>query len=595
MDKPGSTSYGFGPFRLDTKKRILFKNDEPVALAPKAFDLLLVLIEYRGQLLVKDELMEKVWHNQIVEDANLTVNMSALRKALGENPHEHLYIVTIPGRGYRFVANVTRSWQKTEPTIWETDTPAKADGDTGETNRLTSIAVLPFKQRGANDDEDYLGLGLADALITRLSHLRRILVRPTSAVLKYSGLPHDPITAGRDLRVNSVLEGSIWKSGEKIRVTAQLVSVADEALLWAEKFDESFTDLFAVEDSVSEQVARSLAEELSCDEAKLLTKRYTDNIEAYQCYLKGRYQMSNWTTEGLMKAVVSFQEALAKDPQYARAYVGLAEAHASLGFGYGVRAPAEEFAAAKTAARNALKIDSALAEAHASLAEIEFHYDWNWSAAKKEYKRAIALNPNLAKAHQGYAFYLAAMGRIDEAMKEIKLAEELDPLSLVIKMHVGLVYYGAGEYQQAIRAYQAALEIEPNFSGTHALLGWVYEKTQQYAEAIRELEEASRLNPVPSWRAANLAHAYAISARHDEAVQILEQLKKQRSESYISPFYIAEIYVALGDAEQAFEWLEKAYAERDSSMAYLKIHDRFENLFSDPRYQNLLQRMGLNS
>jgi len=595
MDNPHRTFYCFGPFRLDTQKRILFKDDEPVALAPKAFDLLLTLIEYRGQLLVKDELMEKVWPHQIVEDANLTVNMSALRKALGETPNQHLYIVTIPGRGYRFVATVEQSWQKAETAMPEANVLTHPGGNLEEANHLTCLAVLPLKPFGINEAEDYLGLGLADAIITRLSRLKQVRVRPTSAVLKYINSSIDPVTAGGELRVKAVLDGSIWKVREKIRITVQLVSVADEALLWAEHFDEAMTDLFAVEDSVAEQVARSLAAELSGDEAKLLAKRHTENSEAYQLYLKGRYQMNNYTTTGLLKAVACFQQAVAKDPQFAQAYAALAEVHASLGFGNGRRHPAQEFAEAKAAALQALKLDSTLAEAHASLAEIEFHFDWNWSEAEREYQRAIELNANLAKAHDGYAFYLVAMGRMAEALKEIKQAEELDPISLSIKMHVGLAYYCAGDYQQAIRSYQEALDLDPNFSGTHALLGWAYEKIEQYQDAIHELEEASRLNPVPSWRAANLAHALALSGRQNKAVEILEELIRQRSEGYVSPFAIAEIYAALGDAEQTFAWLEKAYAERDSSMAYLKIHDRFENLIADPRYQNLLLRMRLNS
>lgn len=641
MDEPGKTSYSFGPFRLDAHKRVLFRDDKPVPLAPKALDLLLVLVENRDRVLVKDELMEKVWPDQIVEDANITVNMSALRKALGENRNEHLYIVTIPGRGYRFVADVhefdgradptaderrgsrtaleehkqTSAEQKTFTTSWGTGTTKRTliraacallivlsaliyllisrRSDQTSTQSIKSIAVLPFKPMNQEGRDEYLELGMADSLITKLSSMRQIVVRPMSATRKYTDLDQDAVAAGRELKVEAVLDGSIQRSSERVRVTVRLVRVADGKPIWAGQFDEKLTDIFAVEDSVSERAARALTQTLSGDESKLLTKHYTDSVEAYQLYLKGRYQMSYWTADGLMRAVESFQRAIEKDPQYALAYVGLADAHSKLGFGSGPRSPAEEFSKARAAAMRALEIDSELAEAHASLAEIEFHFDWNWTEAEKHYKRAIELDPNLATAHEGYSQYLVAMGRTQEALREIKLAEELDPLSLVIRMHVGLVLYAAGEYEEAIAAYREALDIEPNFSGAHALLGWVYEKKGMYEAAIRELEEASRLDHSPSWRLEGLAHAYALSGRRAEALKALAQLKELRSKSYVSPLHIAEIYTALNDKEHAFEWLEKAYEERDSSMAYLKIEDRFESLFPDARFQNLLRRMGL--
>ena len=639
MDEPRKISYCFGPFRLDTLKRVLFKHDEPVPLAPKALELLHVLVAHRDRVLVKDELMEKVWPDQIVEDANITVNMSALRKALGENPHEHLYIVTVPGRGYRFVADVLesdgdvnpiegkhtgshaalrqdeRGEAKTLPTNrtgddsrwkWRRAVAACAvllmigaltywliltRWDQTSTGTIKSIAVLPFKPMSQSGRDEYLELGMADSLITRLSGAGQIAVRPISATRKYTEFEQDPLVAGRELKVDAVLEGSIQKSDERVRVTVRLVRVTDGKPIWAGQFDERLSDILALEDSVSERVVRALAPKLSGDETKLVAKHYTDNLEAYQLYLKGRYQTSYWTADGLSRAVESFQRAVESDPQYALAYAGLADAHSKLGFGSGARPPAEEFSKARAAATKALELDNTLAEAHVSLAEIEFHFDWNWADAERHYQRAIELDPNLASAHEGYSQYLAAMGRMDQALSEIMLAEQLDPLSLVIKIHKGLVLHGAGHYERAIAAYREALELEPKFSGAHALLGWVYKKQKRYDAAINELQEASRQDPSPTWRLADLAHAYALSGKRDQAVKALDQLKELRSKSYVSPFYIAEIYTALGDKNRAFEWLEKAYEERDSGMAYLKLEDNFESLSSDPRFRDLLRRM----
>jgi DNA-binding winged helix-turn-helix (wHTH) protein/tetratricopeptide (TPR) repeat protein len=636
MDEPPKISYCFGPFRLDPHKRILFKDEEPVQLAPKALDLLLVLVANRDRVLVKDELMEKVWPDQIVEDANITVNMSALRKALGENRHEHLYIVTIPGRGYRFIGDVHENDVELNPIAWEQAGSAlKQDEPAGlntfrlkgtaldsrkswraviafaallvigvlaylfivtrrvqpGTGTIKSIAVLPFKPVSEGSRDEYLELGMADSLITRLSGAGETAVRPISATRKYTDFEQDPLVAGRELKVEAVLEGTIQKFDERVRVTLRLVRVADGNPVWAGQFDAGLTDILALEDSVSERVARALAPKLRGVDIRLLAKHYTDNVDAYQSYLKGRYQMSYWTADGLVRAVESFQHAIEKDPEYALAYAGLADAHSKLGFGSGASLPAEEFSKARAAATRALELDSTLADAHVSLAEIAFHFDWNWSDAERHYQRAIELNANLATAHEGYSQYLTAMGRTERALSEIKLAEQLDPLSLVIKIHKGLVLHGAGEYEQAIVAYREALELEPKFGGAHALLGWVYEKQKKYEAAITELQEASRQDPSPSWRLAGLARAYALSGKRDQAIKTLDQLKELRNDSYASPFYIAEIYTALGDKDRAFEWLERAYKERDSGMAYLKVEDSFESLSSDPRFRGLLQRM----
>ncbi|HSE38699.1 MAG TPA: winged helix-turn-helix domain-containing protein, partial [Blastocatellia bacterium] len=399
MDKPTDTYYGFGPFRIDPLKRMLFRDGEPVALAPKAFDLLLALVENRGRVLVKDELMQKVWPDQIVEDANITVNMSALRKALGENPHQHLYIVTIPGRGYRFVSDVSESHNgddllnasgvavegnpQTQPAgggavKWE-KTPGKqavslrgkrigfgvlvgvlaaalfginrltgTDRESTTSNTPRSLAVLPFKQLQASSGDDYLELGIADALITRLSNLSQVTVRPTAQVLKYTYSGEELAAVGRELGVDLVLSGRVQRDGDRIRVTVQMIHAKDGHPVWAQQFDERFTDLFTVEDSISQQVTQALTLKLTADEQQRLAKHSTENSAAYVNYLKGRFYMLRYTPDGFNNSVLHFNQAIALDPNYALAYAGLADTYTAT-YG-GVLSPRDSLQKAKEAA-----------------------------------------------------------------------------------------------------------------------------------------------------------------------------------------------------------------------------------------------------
>jgi serine/threonine-protein kinase len=459
---------------------------------------------------------------------------------------------------------------------------------------ITTLAVLPFKPLSNTDSEASLELGMADALITRLSNLKELTVRPTSAVIKYSSANQDLAKASRELQVDSVLDGRVQRSGDRIRVTVQLIRSEDGKPLWAEQFDERFTEVFALEDSLSEKVAHALALRLSGPETSRLQQRYTDNLEAYQLYLKGRYQM-NMAAEGALKAASSFQQAIEKDPKYALAYAGLSDADAALGFmGVGSMNPGESFAKAKAAARKALELDSSLADAHNSLAGVLFSYDWNWSEAEKEFKRATELNPNLADAHHGYSEYLQAMARWDEALAEIRRAQELDPLSVTIGFHYGLCLFGMGRSEEALAQYRKTLDIDSSTgaSGSHWGIAMIYEQKGMYEEAIRELEEARRLDPRPSWRLAGLAEVYAQWGKRKEAMEMLHQLLQMRKETWVSPSSLAQIYAALGDKDQAFVWLNTAIDERETIVPFFKVLP-LGDLRADPRFQQVLERAGI--
>lgn len=634
--RPLSGSYEFGPFRLDVMKRLLFRDGRPLTLTSRLFETLLALVENNGRLVEKDELMSKLWPDTVVEEANLTVNVSALRKILGESAKEHLYIVTVPGRGYRFVADVremprepiylepqrsaleaehlgseaTRSsvltrWRRHKYLIgvlllamtaalvwyfWSAGRHAKVDDGTA----FKSLAVLPFRILDGADTDEYLGIGMTDALITRLSGLKRVSVRPTSAVLKYSRSGVDPAASGRELEVDAVLEGSIRKAGDTVRVTVQLVSVQSGAQLWASKFDEKASDVFTVEDRVSARVSEELTLNLTGDERKRLARRYTENTEAYQAYLRGRFFWARDRPDMLRKAIEYFQQAIKIDPDYALAYSGLADSYSGLGnVRVGVQPPNEVMPQAKAAALKALELDETLAEAHASLGSIRMRYDLDWSSAEKEYKRAIELNPTDARMHQWYASLLSARGRHDEALAEIERAKQLDPVSVVINSVSGMYLFHARRYDEAIEVFSKTLEMDQSYGHARGYLGATYEQKGMFQQAIEALKKNVETNREMNLQP--LGHAYALAGKRAEALAILDELKEMSKQRYVPAYFLAVVYTGLNDKTRAIEWLQKGYEERSGGLIFINVDPRFDVLRSDPRFQDLLRRMGFLS
>jgi len=643
-----SEDYEFDHFRIDAKHRFLMREGEVVQLKPKVFDTLMVLIESAGRIVTKDELMQAVWGDTIVEENNLTHNISVLRKVLGENRGDHRYILTIPGRGYRFVAEVkavnrestdlvmakfTRSEILIEDET-QIDELARRESQAGSSIRrpvatrpltgllivvvtlvifglaygyfrnlnkrdesagisaVRTLAVLPFKSIGAGGDDEYLQVGIVDALITRLSHLQRIAVKPTGAVRKYAAGDHDPVTAGRELDVDAVLNGSVQKAGDRIRVVVQLVNVRDGSALWGETFDEKLADIFTVQDRISEHVSAALTLTLSKAEKDRLTRRETSSPEAYQLYLKGRYYWNKRTLETAKKAIEYFQQSIDLDPNYALAYAGIADSYIILGV-YSGLPPQEAFAKAKAMAQKALQLDESLAEAHSALAYVKFRYEWDWSGAEEEYRRAIEVNPNYATAYQWSSLNLAATGRLDEAISQIRRAEELDPLSPIINSNVEWILYLARRHDEGIAHCQKTLEIDPSFFATHKYLGLLYVQKGMYEQAIDEYQKAKDLSPDDYHIVALIGHAYALSGHRDKARTALVELKEMAKQKYIQPWSIAMIYTGLGEKDQAIAWLEKAYEDRSSYMVYLKVEPMLDSLRSDSRFADLLRRMEL--
>jgi DNA-binding winged helix-turn-helix (wHTH) protein/TolB-like protein len=634
--------YEFGPFRLEAAERLLLRYGQLVQLPPKVFDTLVALVEQAGHLVTKDDLMSRLWPDTFVEEGTLTRNISDLRKVLEEAATGERYIETVPRHGYRFLAPVkhlseepatfiiekhTRSrivTQQEETLATRADGGARQPSLTGEATRqarwlfgrrapvgltllfalaaalfyfgvlrtsgtrtpasVRSIAVLPFNYIGEEGDR-YIEIGIADALITRLSRIRSIAVRPTSAVTKYNRPEKEAIAAGRELRVESVLEGRIHRSGERVRVSIQLISVEDGSTLWADHFDSEWRDMFAAQDSISERIIRMLSLELTGEEKKRLAKRHTESAEAYQAYMKGRYWWNKRTDEGYRRAIDYFNQAIGSDPNYALAYSGLADCYALLRL-----APTEIYPKAKAAAMKALEIDDQLAEAHTSLARILFSYDWDWSGAETEYRRAIELDPNYPTAHQWYSVYLSCLERHQEAIAEAKRALELDPVSLTMNWSLAWAYYRSRQYDKVIEHCLELLELEPNYyQRMNNFLAIAYEQKGLYDQFIALRLEAS---PYGDESAEALKGAYVELGWKGYWQKELDLAKSAQQRPSLRDL-IVRIYMRLGQKDKAMELLEELYDERSFAMVELKVEPLFDDLRTNSRFQDLLRKVGL--
>ncbi len=623
MDASNKHFYEFDCFRLDPAQHILLRDGQIVPLTPKVFETLLALVENSGHVVDKDELLQKVWSETFVEETNLTKNISILRKILGENDSGKSFIETIPKRGYRFTASVRKIDVESSETadIGETGkakpeqlTKPKTAAKTkkvltaafacfsvllvlvgywqfsGKFNHeknapaIKSIAVLPFKSLGA-DDDNYLGLGMTDALITRLGHLKRVVVRPTGMVRQYVNQEQtDAVTIGQTLRVEAVLEGSVQRDGERVRVTVRLINVGDGRQIWADKFEEKLTDFFAVQDAIASRAAQSLTTQLTGEEQARLTRRETDNPEAFQLYIRGHFFANQETTEGFKKAVEYLNKAVELDPNYAPAYAALARAYHGASEWH--LPPREAMPKVRAFAEKALSLDETLPAARLMLGYQKMLYEWDWAGAESEFKRAVELNPNHADAHSAYSWYLALTGRHQEAAAEAAQAGKLNPL-----LHPCQAYYFARDYDRTIAHAKKNLEIDPNIIASLQWLGLAYEQKGQYESAAAAFQKARQIDDTSDFKAYQ-ARVYALAGKRSEAVKILAELEELSKQRYVSPFFIAVVYAGLDEKDAAFEWLEKASAERSYWMPSLKVNPQLDSLRDDPRFADLLRRVG---
>jgi TolB-like protein len=452
-----------------------------------------------------------------------------------------------------------------------------------------SIAILPFKPLLAATSDPVLEIGMADTLITKLSGKGGIIVSSLTSVRAFA--ESDPLTAGRKLRVNSVLEGSLEKAADRLRVMVRLIKVADGSSLWSETYNEKLTDVFSVQDTISQKVVEALALRLNPEEQKRLTKRYTDNLEAYQLYLTGRFHWSNFSPPEIDKSISFFEQAIKQDPNYALAYFGLGEAYRARSMVGDLR-PVATFPQAASAARKAIDLDPSLAEPHITLAIIHAWFDWDWSSSEREARRAVELNPYLALAHTALTFSISN-DRAEEAMKEATKARQLDPVSPFISTLGGAVFFAAGHDEEALEFVNHALELNPEFWLGHLFRAEVYTKQKKYREAIAELDIATEASHGNSDTTSMRAYVWALLGERVKAQAVLDELKKEAAQRYVPPWSISVIFLGLGDLDQAFAWLEKGCDERDPHVTFIADDHRWDSVRADPRFIAIMKRVGL--
>jgi DNA-binding winged helix-turn-helix (wHTH) protein/TolB-like protein len=630
--------FRFGDFVLDGSQRRLLRSGEDVYLPPKTFELLLHLLQNGGRVLSKDELLQAVWPDVNVVENTLAQRIREIREALGDDAHGGRFIKTVPKVGYQFIGELdAESGVVTPPPLASLEAAgtlpiaARRDVDTnvppnrrqrllpvaigclmlvglgvgyfvatarpaqpsGSPAAVTSIAVLPFKPLVPEARDAALELGMADSLIMKLGSLRQITVRPLSAVRRYTDVEQDAMKAGRELRVESVLEGHIQRLQDRIRVSVSLRRVRDGQQLWADRFDEEWTGIFAAQDVVSQRVAAALALALTGEERRQLTKRYTENPEAYDAYVRGRYFWNTGTAEGFRKAIGHFQRAITLDRGYALAFAGLADSYNLLG-SYGEMPMRDSHPKARTAALRALELDDQIAEAQTSLGAIITGYYWEWPEAEKHLTRALALKPDYATGHEWYSEYLSRMARHEEAIRAAQRARDIDPVSLRANSHVALAFYRARQYDAAIEQARNTLDLNPDLFTAHVILGLSLIQKRMHAEAIAELQKARMVTGSSPDSVGLLGYGYGMAGMKRKARDALRELDQlSRHNRYVSPFCRVMIYIGLSENDRAFEWLERAYEDRIWHLGVLAADPMFDTLRSDPRFTDLIRRMNL--
>ena len=649
MNRQAKQLYEFGPFRLDPAEHALLRDGQPIPLRPKVFDILLVLVENQGHLVEKEDLMSSVWVEQFVEEGNINKNISMLRRALGEGENNQQYIETVPKHGYRFIADVRkvnaddrielapspqtvavvetipqhsdhaeRSYEPTSApsvthklTTWRRSwipflvIPVLLVAALGyvffmrERHRLAtpsigSIVVLPFANLSGDSTQDYFVDGVTDALIGDLAKVGALRVISRTSAMHYKGSQKSLPEIAKELNVDAVVEGTVQRSGDRVHVRAQLIHAASDSHLWAADYDRDFRDVLDLQSEVARAIAGEVRIRLTPTEQRLLVPKRTVAREAIDNYLQGRYFYNRRTEQDMRKACSYFESAINADRNYAKAYAGLADCYNLLGTGMiGAMSPLEARQTAEAAARKALEIDNEVAEAHAALGFVNY-FNWNWAKAEEEFKRAIELNPNYASAHSQYAHYLLARGRNEEALAEINHAQELDPLSLSIRSSVGFILENERRYEEAIQQLHRVLAIDPNHYETLWTLGLTYLANQQLDEAIATSEKAVAVSGRAAAALGVLGWAYGVAGRKEDANRILDELLQLKKQRYVTPMAFVYVYIGLGNKDQAFVWIEKGYQERSNHIAFFKVSPSVDSLRSDPRFVEMLRRIGLD-
>ncbi len=639
-------SIRFGVFEVDLCAGELKKRGTKIRLQGQPFLLLVTLLRKRGEIVTREELRRTLWPEDTFVDFDHSMGSATnkLREALGDSATNPRFIETVPRRGYRFiapfeaVAEPEAARMVSEP-LPDQQQPASENlpspGDPDGANRtaevplprprpsawkifagaafllsagfmvfmllrsrppalIRSLAVLPLENLSGDPSQEYFSDGMTDELITELGQIGELRVISRTSAMTYKGARKPLPQIARELNIDAAVEGTVSRSGNLVRITAQLVLTSNDKHLWAQSYEVRLGDIFSVQKQVARSIAGQVRIKLNPQEQTQLNRPRAVNPEAYEAYLKGRYFWNKRTADGLKKAIDYFNQAIEKDPLYAQAYSGLADSYALMGdWEYGVLPPKEALPKAKAAATRALALDNTLGEAHTSLAFVLDLFDWDWQAAEREYKLAVDLSPSYATAHQWYTWHLIVLGRNDEAVSEMRRAEYLDPLSLIISADMADVLLVARRYDESIEESRKTMEMDPGFAVTHYQLGQAFVQKHMYSEGIAELQRAITLSGGDKAFRSNLAYAYARSGRKNEALEILNDLKNRSGDGFSNSAEIALIYVGLDDMDQAMIWLEKSYKERFNPSVLMR--PCFDPLRSDPRFQALLGRIGLGS
>src|SRR5580658_8409220 len=636
METPRSTSVvRFGTYEVSLQSGEVRKAGLRIRVQQQPMKLLQVLLEHPGEVVTRDELRSRVWADESFGDFDQAVNIAIakLRSAFGDSAENPRFIETLPKRGYRFIADVVvvepttgpngpefapRGLPATQPgneiqsvgmpiapqrwrwiivalvvvlslaTFFAWRFGSRVPAPTG----IRSIAVLPLENLSGDASQNYFADGMTDELITDLAQISALRVISRTSVMVYKGARKPLPMIARELNVDAVVEGTVLRSGGQVRITAQLIEASTDKHLWSQSYEGELRDTLALQNRVARAIADQIRVSLTPQEQSALNNVKVVNPEAYESYLKGRYFWNKRTAEGLKVALAYFKQAIEEDPKYAQAYSGLADTYALLGdWQYAVMSPKDAFPKAKAGAIKALELDSSLGEAHNSLAFCLDGFEWDFEAAGKEFQRAIELNPNYATAHHWYAWHLGLLGRYDEAIVEMRKAESLDPLSLIINADLAELLVLAHHYDESIAQSRKTIDMDPNFALAHNQLAQAYLQEHIYDEAVTELKKAVQLSGDSPTCIANLARAYVASGKRSEAEKLLSDLKKRSNSAYSNAPEIAIIYVSLGDTDQAMNWLEKGYEERFNPGVLLR--PGFDPLRSDPRFEDLVRRIGL--
>ncbi len=647
----------FGLFEVDLDASELRRNGLRLKLQDQQLNLLKVLLEHPGVLVTREELRQRLWKPDTFVDFDHSLNtaMMRLREVLGDSSDNPLMIQTVPRKGYRFIAPVhevekdpsqvpslephpVRSglaqdaalspaappvaglrtttfrhlWRPSRIIAWSLGVVVAAvaisavvlflriTGKLGfashPASHLTSIAVLPMENLSGNPEQDYFADGMTDELIASLARISSLRVISHTTAMEYKGTHESLEKIARELNVDAVVEGTVLRSGDRVRITAELVQVSTDRHLWADTYEAPLGDILTLQNQVASAIVSQIRIQLTPQDKQNLTGPGLVNSTAFEDYLKGRYYWGKRSSDGLHKAIAYFQAATELDPKFALAYAGLADCYGILGAAIVGTVPTSEVAPkAEAAAIKAVSLDPMLAETQTALATVQFNYNWNWTAAETGFRRAIELNPSYATAHQRYSLYLMAMGRTAESLAEMNRARSLDPLSLSMNFSLGWRLYMAREYDQAIAQLDDTLEMDPAYLLAHIVLAQSYQQKGLYTQAIAELQKAALISPDSPPVVAALGHAYAAANNRAEALKLLDQLKAESAHQYVSPFYLALLYAGLGDHGQAIAWLNKGYDDRSNNMIFLNIEPQFDSLRSEPAFQSLLHRMRLQT